>query len=53
VLLNGNESLGSVSSRFFSKRRAMADLPESLPLVVRLFIIWLAVILWKRDSDSG
>lgn len=53
VLLNGDESLGSISKQIFSNKRVMADLPESLPLLIKLFMIWLAVLLWKRSSDSG
>jgi hypothetical protein len=28
-------------------------LPENMPLSVKVFIIWLAVILWKRESDAA
>ena len=34
-------------------RRSTANLPEGIPLPVKVFIIWLVVILWKRESDSA
>lgn len=34
-------------------RRAAVTLPLDLPLPVRVFIIWLAVIQWRRDDDSA
>jgi hypothetical protein len=52
-LLHGDERRGSVSKEFFSRKRATVDLPEDLPLVIRLFMIWLVVILWKRDAKAS
>ena len=34
-------------------RRATAMLPDTLPLPVRLFVLWLAVLVWKRDADAA
>jgi hypothetical protein len=34
-------------------RRMNIDLPEELPLPARAFIVWLTVILWKRDADAA
>jgi hypothetical protein len=34
-------------------RDATVDLPPDWPLAVTTFVIWLAIILWKRDADSG
>ena len=34
-------------------RRAEARLPDELPLPVKAFILWLVIILWERESDSG
>ena len=52
-LLDGNRAIGSLSPQGVFTRRADVDLPTDLPLAVRVFVIWLAVILWKRESDSG
>jgi hypothetical protein len=53
LLLDGAKEIGSLSPEGFFTRRARANLPELLPLPVRIFILWLAFILWKRESDSG
>ncbi len=34
-------------------RRATATLPDTLPVPVRLFVLWLAMLIWKRDDDAG
>ncbi len=52
-LLDGDRVVGSVSPRGIFTRRAAVDLPEDMPLFVKVFIIWLAVILWKRESDAA
>lgn len=53
ALLEGDRSVGSVSPQGIVTRRLDVDLPPDLPLAVKVFVIWLAVILWKRDSDAG
>jgi hypothetical protein len=54
VLLEGAgaKELGSLSPEGVFRRRARVDFPEHLRLAVTVFMIWLAVILWKRESDS-
>jgi hypothetical protein len=53
VVLDGGFKIGSISPDGIFTRRASIDLPEDMPLPVRVFIVWLAVILWKRESDAG
>jgi len=53
VVLDGDIGIGSISPDGIFTRRASVDLPEDMPLPMRVFIVWLAVILWKRASDSG
>ena len=53
VLLDGDREIGSLSPEGIFTRRATVDLPQALPLPVKVFIIWLAVILWKRSSDAA
>jgi hypothetical protein len=52
LLLDGDRKVGSVSPEGVFTRRAIVDLPPALPLALRVFVIWLAVILWKRASDG-
>jgi hypothetical protein len=53
VLLDGQREIGSLSPEGFCTRRSAIVLPEGLPVPVKVFIIWLAVILWKREAESG
>ena len=53
VLLEGGREVGNISPDGFWTRRASATLPSDMPLPVQVFLIWLAVLLWKRESDSA
>jgi hypothetical protein len=53
LLLEGDREIGSLSPEGIFTRRATVDLPETLPLPVKVFIIWLSVILWKRDAAAA
>ena len=44
VLLRADQKIGLLYNSPFFSRKMTADLPEELPLVVRVFIIWL--VLW-------
>lgn len=50
---DGVGMIGSVRSNGLFKREWIAELPEELPLEVRVFIVWLMVILWKRAMVAG
>ena len=50
ALLDGSTRIGSLSPEGIFTRRAAVDLPRTLPLTVRVFIIWLTVMLWKHDQ---
>lgn len=53
LLFQSSEQVGSISPEGIFTRRASIDLPSELPLPVVVFITWLAVILWQRDSQSS
>ena len=46
-LLDGSTHLGSLTPESVVKRRANVDLPREWPLAIRVFVIWLAVMLWQ------
>jgi len=52
-LIEDGRSIGSVFARSVFSRKARADLPEDLPLSVRVFVIFLVLLLWKRDSTAA
>jgi hypothetical protein len=53
LLLDGAVELGSITPDGFLTRRGRVDLPDDLPLPLTIFIIWLTLIIWKRDSDAA
>jgi hypothetical protein len=52
-LRDGSGAVGAIAPLGIFTRRARVDLPEDLPLAVRVFIVWLAVILWRRDANAA
>lgn len=51
VLFDGSTRVGSIKPQGMFTRRAEADLPSTLPLILRVFIIWLTVMHWKRNGE--
>lgn len=52
-LWQGDTVIGTVTPRSAFTRTLDADLPDGLPLVVRVFILWLVILLWKRAASSS
>lgn len=50
VLVQDEHVVGSITPVGMFRRRARVDLPEHLALPTRLFLAWLAVLLWKRNQ---
>lgn len=53
VVRSGNAEIGSLGPRRTFGRDAVATLPEAWPLPLKVFVIWLVVILWKRAAAAG
>jgi hypothetical protein len=53
VVRSGNSEIGSLAPRSAFGREAVATLPEPWPLPLKVFVIWLVVILWKRAAAAG
>ncbi len=51
-LLEADLEIGSAVPEGVFSRRAQFDLPESLSIEQRLFIVWLVVYVWSRRQDS-
>jgi len=47
------EAVGSIYPLNAFTRKCVVDLPSDILLPVRVFMVWLVIILWKRDSDSA
>jgi hypothetical protein len=53
VLRKADSVTGSISPERALARDVQVDLPTDLPMPVRLFMVWLTLLLWKRDADSA
>jgi hypothetical protein len=53
LLREDKEEVGSITPIDAWTRRAQAQLPDQMPLRVQVFALWLAALIWKRDSDAG
>ena len=53
VLMDGERRIGSMSPESMWTRRATADLPSDWPMPIKAFVIWLVIILWKRDANNA
>jgi hypothetical protein len=52
ILLDGSRHVGSIAPNSPFTRKAAADLPHDLTLPVRMFMVWLTVIMWRREQSS-
>lgn len=52
-LLSGGAVVGTLSPGGFLSCRMHIDLSEDLPLPIRAFVVWLALLLWKRESEAA
>lgn len=46
-----NEVVGKIRPRKVLSKQARLDLPAQMPLVERLFILWMVLLQWKRTYD--
>jgi hypothetical protein len=53
LLEDHGREIGRIVPHSMWRRDGTATLPADWPLPVRTFVIWLAIILWKRDADSA
>lgn len=53
VLMDGERQIGSITPDNAWTRRATANLPTDWPTPIAAFVIWLVIILWKRDASSA
>ncbi|WP_342002382.1 hypothetical protein [Chlorogloeopsis sp. ULAP02] len=52
LLLSQAETIGVVRPEHAWTRRAIVDLPDNFPLVVRLFMVWLVLSSWKQEWNA-
>lgn len=49
VLLDERE-IGTIKPKSIGSRKALVDLSAELPLALKIFMLWLVLIFWKRDE---
>lgn len=52
-LYDGATRIGTLAPESVWSRTAVVDLPALLPLAVRVFMIWLMLLLWRRDDSAA
>lgn len=53
LVKSGGSVVGSIRSRSLFAAGALVDLPDSIPLGLRVFIGWLAMIRWDEAAAAG
>jgi hypothetical protein len=55
VLSDGGTTLGTIAPAryFFPLSDITIDLPDDVPVLVQVFMLWLAVKYWTMDTGSG
>ncbi len=53
VLRENDRVIGTVKPKGLFKRSAVTELPDELPLPLVLFVAWIALILWKRQTEAS
>lgn len=47
----GDEPLGQITPQSCFSRRARIELNDEVPQLLQAFVVWLSLLLWKRDAD--
>jgi hypothetical protein len=52
-LMHGARRIGTLAPESWRTRRATADLPSDWPAPITAFVIWLVIIMWKREATAA
>jgi len=52
-VFDGDQQIGGIYPRGIFTKRSNIDLPQEWPLANRVFMFWLAFLMWKRESQSS
>ena len=53
TLSENGTAVGTIARIGFFSTKCQADLPDDLPLEVQAFLIWLVVIIWRRQAATN
>jgi len=51
-VLRGDERIGTIEPIAWPSRRAKADIADDVSPALQAFLIWLTLLLWKRDASG-
>lgn len=52
-LRESGRTTGSIRPEHAFTRKAVIELPDEIELPVRIFMVWLTLLLWKREEESA
>jgi hypothetical protein len=52
-VFSGTRRIGTIAPESCISRRAVVNLPETMPIWLRAFVVWLTALMWKRDEDAA
>jgi hypothetical protein len=53
ALMDGERQIGTIEPESAWTRRAIADFESDWPMPIQAFVIWLVIILWKRNAQNS
>ncbi len=53
TLSENGAAVGTIARTGFFTTKCKADLPDDLPLEVQAFLIWLVIIIWRRQAATN
>jgi hypothetical protein len=52
-LFDETRRVGAIVPLSLLSRRAKAEFADEVPLSIQPFVVWLTLLLWKRDADAA
>jgi hypothetical protein len=53
AVFSGGRRVGTIAPESWVARRAVVKLPETMPVWLQAFVVWLTALMWKRDADAA
>jgi hypothetical protein len=53
VFAENGETVGRIMRESWWTRRSIVDLPESILIWLQAFLVWLVLLLWRRDAAAA
>ena len=53
LLFEGSQRIGSIAPEGLFTTKASVEFPQTLPMFLQVFIIWLAMTVWKGEAGAA